>query len=82
MARAKATETIAMRFSIRDILWLTAVVAILVAWGVDRSVTNARWQLLRERHPMIYNTMTGEHIDTNNLRNVPHRAPAPNPPQP
>jgi hypothetical protein len=29
-----------MRFSIRDVLWLTVVVALVVGWGVDRM----RWQ--------------------------------------
>jgi hypothetical protein len=30
-----------MRFTIRDVLWLTALAAILVAWSLDRSSSKA-----------------------------------------
>ena len=33
-----------MKFSIRDVLWLTVVVALAVCWGIDR-VQNHREQL-------------------------------------
>src|SRR5262245_13509778 len=31
------TPSVKSRFSIRDLLWLTALAAVLVAWWVDRS---------------------------------------------
>jgi hypothetical protein len=31
-----------MRFTIRDLLWLTLLVAVLVAWWVDRQAMNRR----------------------------------------
>ncbi len=42
-----------MRFSIRDLLWLTALAAILSAWAVDHWRQEARIQQVIERsiHP-------------------------------
>jgi hypothetical protein len=37
-----------MRFTIRDLLWLTVVVALGVAWWVDRQAVTARERLWRE----------------------------------
>jgi hypothetical protein len=48
-----------MRFTIRDLLWLTAVVALAIGWCQDRSALNAVqkwWHLHLER----------EHIDNPN----------------
>ena len=53
------------RFTIRDVLWLMVVVGVVVAWRVDRT------QLLgyiRRYNPMLYETITGEEINTNNLK--------------
>jgi hypothetical protein len=59
-----------MKFSIRDLLWLTVVVAILVAWWIDH---NRVGELPKKgRKPTIH--------DTSWLPNVP--TPAPNPPTP
>jgi len=54
-----------MRFSIRDLLWLMLVVALAVAWWADR-----RWLLnrVRQTNPMLYETITGEDINTNRLK--------------
>jgi hypothetical protein len=35
------TSPMRFRFTIRDLLWLTLVAAVLVAWWVDRRSTNA-----------------------------------------
>jgi hypothetical protein len=38
-----------MRFTIRDLLWLTLLAAVLVAWWVDRSSLVARVDELENR---------------------------------
>ena len=38
-----------MRFTIRDILWLTLIVVMGTAWSVDRGRQNSRVQALQER---------------------------------
>ena len=38
------------RFTIRDVLWLTVVVAVLIAWRIERSKSSA---LSRERDEAI-----------------------------
>jgi hypothetical protein len=35
------------RFTIRDVLWLTALVAIIVAWGMDRYTLAVKLQMLQ-----------------------------------
>jgi len=35
------------RFTIRDVLWLTVLVAVLVAWCVDRAKTRIDWERVR-----------------------------------
>jgi hypothetical protein len=54
-----------LRFSIRDVLWLTVVIAVVVAWRVDRMTLLG---YIRRYNPMLYETITGEEIDTNNLK--------------
>jgi hypothetical protein len=39
-----------MRFSIRDLLWLTLVAAFAVAWWVDRSRLQSRLETVELRH--------------------------------
>lgn len=39
------------KFSIRDVLWLTVVVALAAAWGIDRSRQSARIRELEELLP-------------------------------
>jgi hypothetical protein len=34
------------RFSIRDLLWITALCAVLVSWWLDRAKLNARLEAL------------------------------------
>ena len=36
------------RFSIRDVLWLTALVAVLVAWWLDHTKTRIDWARVRD----------------------------------
>ena len=49
-----------MRFTIRDLLWLTLLAAVAVAWWVDRRALEKRIEVL-ERNPVIF---WGD-IDTN-----------------
>lgn len=42
-----STRGFTMRFTIRDVLWLMAVVAMGTAWGADRCRQNARAQALQ-----------------------------------
>jgi hypothetical protein len=44
------------RFTIRDLLWLTAVVALAVGWWVDRRQIQARRAEFEQR-PMIVDDM-------------------------
>ena len=39
-----------MRFNIRDLLWLTLLAAILVAWWIDRRGQSQRIEELEKRH--------------------------------
>ena len=43
------------RFTIRDLLWLTALVAVLVAWWVDRSKLSRELRLELDRFAGFYN---------------------------
>jgi hypothetical protein len=44
------------RFSIRDVLWLTVVVAVLVAWRVDHSrITAEKQSLILQRDADVAN---------------------------
>jgi len=44
-----------MRFSIRDLLWLTALVAVAFAWGLDRQISLSKMR----RPPPVYDI----HVD-------------------
>jgi len=35
------------RFAIRDVLWLTVLVAVLTAWGADHAKTRIDWERVR-----------------------------------
>ena len=52
------------RFAIRDVLWLMVVVGVLIAWRMDRSILLGH---IRRQNPLLYEVITGEEIDTNNL---------------
>jgi hypothetical protein len=52
-----------MRFTIRDVLWLMVVVALLTAWWLDRSRLLGH---MRRHAPLLYEVITGEEIDSNN----------------
>jgi hypothetical protein len=43
-----------MRFSIRDLLWLTVFAAILVAWWIDRRAQARRIDELEKRHFVFF----------------------------
>ena len=72
-----------MRFTIRDLLWLSVVVTLATGWALDHARSNSQLQIVREHAPMLYETITGEDVDTNSLRKaVPNpSATAPNPPK-
>jgi len=53
------------RFTIRDVLWLTVVVALWMAWRVDRMTLLGH---IRRHNPMLYEAITAREIDTNNLK--------------
>ena len=40
-------------FTIRDLLWLTALVAVLAAWSIDHAKTRIDWQLVRENERQL-----------------------------
>jgi hypothetical protein len=42
---SRLIPSMSFRFTIRDLLWLTVVVAVLVAWWVDRRSKNAELQM-------------------------------------
>ena len=68
-----------MKFSIRDLLWLTVVVALATAWGVDhfRQANHDLWEVKVFRAPK-----TGTRYITR-LGSLPNSsAPAPNPLKP
>jgi hypothetical protein len=46
-----------MRFAIRDVLWLTLLAAVLVAWWVDRRALSRRIDELEvEKGPVMFYT--------------------------
>jgi len=47
-----------MRFTIRDVLWLTALVAMGVAWSAERRRRDTEWETV--------NTYTSDHFDRRN----------------
>ncbi len=50
------------RFTIRDVLWLTVVVAVWMAWRVDQRRILGH---IRRHNPMLYEAITAQEIDTN-----------------
>jgi hypothetical protein len=59
-----------MRFTIRDGIWLTVVVVLALGWGLEHWLHNDRLAIVKRHHPMLYEAMTGEEIDTNNLKSA------------
>jgi hypothetical protein len=47
------------RFTIRDVLWLTVVVALAVGWWVDHRVQAGRLRNAKERDPFQYRWESG-----------------------
>jgi hypothetical protein len=43
-----------MPFTIRDLLWLTLLAAVLVAWWIDRQAQNTRIDELEKRHFVFF----------------------------
>lgn len=56
------------RFTIRELMLVTVMVAMSVGWGLEHWLLCNRMEMIRRRHPMLYEAMTGEGIDTNNLK--------------
>ena len=48
------------RFTIRDVLWLTVLVAIVVAWWIDHSRKDHKAVLWRKRANVAADVLTGE----------------------
>ena len=71
-----------MKFSIRDLLWLTVVVMLAAGWWLDHAVSYSQLQMVREHAPMLYETISGEEVDTNILRNATPNPSAPAPKSP
>jgi hypothetical protein len=51
--RGRTRVTMKLRFSIRDLLWLTALCAVVVAWWIDRSNLSARLEALEKSKSVI-----------------------------
>ena len=84
-----------MKFSIRDLLLVTALVALALGWCVDhcRLVANSRWQDVTRDSEMARDQLTRGNIKALEKKldsldpawrlNLPDsRAPTPNPPKP
>jgi len=56
------------RFTIRDVFWAIVVVGLVLGWGYEHAKHEVIRGLVRKHHPMLYETATGEDIDTNNLK--------------
>ena len=52
-----------MKFSIRDLLWFTAVVALAVAWWVDHGASKAREQESRHDAEVLVKNYSGSETD-------------------
>jgi hypothetical protein len=52
------------RFTIRDVLWLTVVVALLVGWGLDRTQLAKSLARAEEAATTLFSLLpsTGDHI--------------------
>jgi len=54
-------------FVTRDALWLIVCLVTSTGWLLDHAQHQHIRHMLREHHPMLYETATGEQINTNNL---------------
>ena len=57
-----------MKFTLRDLAWLSVVLAVALGWYVHHRAT---MQTVRRGAPMLYEAMTGKDVDTNNLKAFP-----------
>jgi hypothetical protein len=48
-----------MKFTIRDLLWLTVVVALAAGWWIDHSRVDARYQRVRSAYRELTAWMSG-----------------------
>jgi hypothetical protein len=56
----------AMRFTIRDMLWLTAMIGVLLAWRLDRSKLSERVAFL-EWKKTVYVSVSGTEFSAESL---------------
>jgi hypothetical protein len=56
------------QLTLRDLFWLVALVAMGCGWWVEHSLLCNRMEKVKELHPMLYETMTGEDVQTNRLK--------------
>jgi hypothetical protein len=56
------------RFILRDLFWLVLACAIGLGWWLEHMLLCNRMQTLKRVYPMLYETMTGEEVQTNRLK--------------
>jgi hypothetical protein len=61
------------QLSLRDLFWLVALVAMGCGWRVEHNLLCNRMETVKELHPMLYETMTREDIQTNRLKSEASR---------
>jgi hypothetical protein len=66
-----------LRFSLRDVFWMTLVAMMGLGWGLEHWLLYTRMQTVKKLHPMLYEAMTGENVDTNNLKPINQPFPQP-----
>jgi hypothetical protein len=59
-----------MRFTIREMMLLAVVFILGTGWALEHWLLCDRMAVIRRLHPMLYEAMTGEAIDTNNLKSA------------
>ena len=49
-----------MKFSIRDLMWLTVVVALVLGWWVDHALTTINWRIEKSSYDAQRSVMERE----------------------
>lgn len=56
------------RLSLRDLFWLVLVCAIGLGWWLEHQLLLYRMETVKRHYPMLYETMTGDAVQTNRLK--------------